>query len=54
MKNNCQKDFHHALPKQTEEYLPRYSMTFRKALNEYGSNNYYTYNLGKQTKKDFK
>jgi len=48
MKNNCQKDFFHAVPKQTKEFRPRYSITFRKALNEYGSSNYYTYNLGKQ------
>jgi len=47
MKNNCQSDFFHAVPKQKESCLPRYSMTFRKALNEYGSNNYYTYNLAK-------
>ena len=48
MKENCQKDFFHAVPKQKNECLPRYSLTFRKALNEYGSNNYYTYNLAKK------
>jgi len=48
MKNNCQKDYFHALPKQETEFLPRYSITFRNALNEHGSNNYYTYNLGKK------
>ena len=47
MKNNCQKDFFHALPKQKTPCGIRYSMTFRKAINEYGSNNYYTYNLAK-------
>jgi len=47
MKENCQKDYFHAVPKQKTSCLPRYSMTFRKALNEYGSNNYYTYNLAK-------
>lgn len=47
MKNNCQSDYFHAVPKQKQPCLPRYSMTFRKALNEYGSNNYYTYNLAK-------
>lgn len=47
MKNNCQKDFFHAVPKQKEPCGIRYSMTFRRAINEYGSNNYYTYNLAK-------
>jgi alkylated DNA repair dioxygenase AlkB len=48
MKENCQKDFFHALPKQNTPCSTRYSITFRKALNEYGSNNYYTYNLAKK------
>jgi alkylated DNA repair dioxygenase AlkB len=50
MKNNCQKDFFHAVPKQKKPTGERFSITFRKALNENGSKNYYKYNLGKQNK----
>ena len=46
MKNNCQKDYQHAVPKQSSPCDVRYSITFRNALNEAGSKNYYTYNLG--------
>lgn len=51
MQNNCQKDYFHAIPKSTKEYGVRYSITFRKALNESGSKNYYTYNLGSKIQK---
>ena len=44
MTGNCQRDYLHSVPKTSEQKLPRYSLTFRKALNEYGSSNYYTYN----------
>lgn len=43
MQNNCQEDFYHAVPKVIKA-LPRISLTFRKALNEAGSKNYYKYN----------
>jgi alkylated DNA repair dioxygenase AlkB len=44
MQENCQKDYMHSVPKTTQQKSPRYSLTFRRALNEYGSSNYYTYN----------
>ena len=47
MKNNCQKDYFHAIPKQKKPTGERFSITFRKSLNEAGSKNYYKYNLGK-------
>jgi alkylated DNA repair dioxygenase AlkB len=37
-------DYMHAVPKTSLQKAPRYSMTFRKALNEFGTKNYYTYN----------
>lgn len=44
MKNNCQVNYLHAIKKQTNRCYPRYSITFRKVLNEAGSKNYYKYN----------
>lgn len=44
MKNNCQRNFMHSVPKQKQSLGPRISITFRKALNESGSKNYYKYN----------
>jgi alkylated DNA repair dioxygenase AlkB len=44
MQNNCQSDYQHAIKKQKHRCYPRYSITFRKALNEAGSKNYYKYN----------
>jgi len=44
MKNNCQRDYMHSVPKQKQPLKPRISLTFRKALNEAGSKNYYKYN----------
>lgn len=44
MRNNCQKDYMHSVPKQKQSLQPRISITFRKALNESGSKNYYKYN----------
>jgi alkylated DNA repair dioxygenase AlkB len=44
MKNNCQRDYMHSVPKQSKSLKPRISITFRKALNESGSANYYKYN----------
>lgn len=45
MKNNCQKDYMHSVPKQKDPIGPRISLTFRNALNEAGSKNYYKYNF---------
>jgi alkylated DNA repair dioxygenase AlkB len=47
MQNNCQRDYLHSIPKQSYKCTPRLSLTFRNALNETGSKNYYHYNLGK-------
>jgi alkylated DNA repair dioxygenase AlkB len=44
MQNNCQRDYLHSVPKQKYSCAPRISLTFRKALNEAGSKNYYHYN----------
>lgn len=46
MQNNCQKDYMHSVPKTKKAQGTRYSITFRNALNESGSYNYYTYNVG--------
>jgi len=43
MQRNCQSDYLHSVPKMTKA-LPRISLTFRKALSEAGSKNYYKYN----------
>ena len=51
MQNNCQKDFQHSVPKIDNFNEIRYSITFRRALNERGSYNYYTYNVGKNLEK---
>jgi len=53
MKNNCRKDYFHAVPKQKKPTGVRYSLTFRKALNERGSKNYYKYNLGQPSKNTY-
>ena len=44
MKNNCQSDYMHSVPKSKKITLPRISITFRKVMNSSGSNNYYKYN----------
>lgn len=44
MQNNCQQDYMHSVPKTKNFKLPRISLTFRKALNEAASRNYYKYN----------
>ena len=44
MKNNCQNDYLHSVPKQKESLSSRFSITFRKALNHSATKNYYTYN----------
>tara|TARA_Y100000592_G_C5424466_1_gene294964 strand:+ start:304 stop:942 length:639 start_codon:yes stop_codon:yes gene_type:complete len=47
MKNNCQSDYLHSVPKQNFTSGPRFSITFRKAINSKASWNYYTYNIGR-------
>lgn len=48
MKNNCQADYLHAVPKiKGFTSGPRFSITFRKAINSKASWNYYTYNIGR-------
>jgi alkylated DNA repair dioxygenase AlkB len=44
MKNDCQRNYMHTIPKQSVKVKPRISITFRKALNESASKNYYKYN----------
>ena len=44
MKNNCQKDYEHAVLKTKEDVGERISLTFRKAITSYANTNYYTYN----------
>jgi len=43
MQNDCQQNYMHSVPK-IDTTLPRLSITFRKALSETGSKNYYKYN----------
>lgn len=50
MKNNCQKDYEHAVLKNKERCYTRYSITFRKVINQSGSENYYLYNTNPTTK----
>lgn len=45
MQNNCQKDYLHSVPKTKDMLKPRISLTFRNALTEAGSKNYYKYNF---------
>lgn len=45
MQNNCQKDYLHSIPKTKNMLKPRISLTFRNALTEAGSKNYYKYNF---------
>lgn len=44
MKDDCQRNYAHAILKQNTKVEPRISITFRKALNESASKNYYKYN----------
>jgi alkylated DNA repair dioxygenase AlkB len=44
MKNDCQRNYTHTVPKQPLKAKPRISITFRNALNESASKNYYKYN----------
>jgi alkylated DNA repair dioxygenase AlkB len=45
MKNNCQKELMHAVPKsKTFTNKTRYSLSFRKVIHSYGDSNYNKYN----------
>ena len=44
MQNDCQSQFLHSVPKMKVKKNPKFSITFRNALNEAGSKNYYKYN----------
>lgn len=49
MKNNCQKDYLHSVPKQKQKLYPRISITFRNGINQKASQNYYYYNTVQET-----
>jgi alkylated DNA repair dioxygenase AlkB len=44
MDYECQQKYQHAILKQPNRFGVRYSITFRHAMNELGTRNYYTYN----------
>jgi len=44
MKNNCQKDYEHAVLKANQDVGERISLTFRRAINSGANSNYYHYN----------
>ncbi|KAK9814334.1 hypothetical protein WJX72_004103 [[Myrmecia] bisecta] len=46
MRGSTQAKWLHAVPKRTSTVQPRINITFRKALNIAGTNNYYKYNVG--------
>ena len=48
MKNNCQQDYLHSIPKTKKKIYDRYSITFRSSLKEAATVNYYTYNSSPQ------
>lgn len=49
MKNNCQSDYFHSVPKQKYKLNTRISITFRNGINEKASQNYYYYNTSQET-----
>ena len=44
MKNNCQKNFNHEIPKGNQIDSVRYSLSFRRVIHPYGDVNYNKYN----------
>ena len=44
MKNNCQNNFNHEIPKGNQFNKVRYSLSFRKVIHPYGDVNYNKYN----------
>ena len=49
MKNDCQKNYLHSVPKQKTSLKTRISITFRNGINEKASKNYYYYNTQQNT-----
>ena len=46
MQGSTQSKWLHSIPKRTSSVQPRVNITFRKAMNAAGTNNYYKYNVG--------
>ena len=46
MQGTTQSKWLHSIPKRTSTVQPRVNITFRKAMNAAGTNNYYKYNVG--------
>ena len=46
MQGTTQSKWLHSIPKRTSSVQPRVNITFRKAMNAAGTNNYYKYNVG--------
>ena len=46
MHGRCQHDWEHCIAKNRTHTDPRINLTFRKAINQAGSENYYKYNVG--------
>ncbi len=44
MRGRTQHDWEHAIPKSGKPAMPRINITFRRAINTAGTNNYYRYN----------
>ena len=49
MKNDCQKNYLHSVPKQRTPLKTKISITFRNGINEKASKNYYYYNTQQNT-----
>lgn len=46
MQGTTQSKWLHSIPERTSSVQPRVNITFRKAMNAAGTNNYYKYNVG--------
>lgn len=46
MQGTTQSKWLHSIPKRKSSVQPRVNITFRKAMNAAGTNNYYRYNVG--------
>ena len=46
MRGSTQTNWMHAIPKRTTSVAPRINITFRRAVNTYGTDNYLQYNVG--------
>ena len=49
MKDNCQEDYFHSVPKQKQSLNQKISITFRNGINEKASQNYYYYNTSQNS-----